>query len=206
MSVLASDHADQVRQRILEGAARAFARAGLRATSVPEIAAESGVSVGLIYRYFSGKAELYAAACMLGAEAEMEGLRARMAAISDPRGRLEHALDFYLRRLREEGEAGLLLGAMAEAGRSPALAAALGLRRETIRGFIEAYLEDRVRDGELAPPTPPLAHAIALTLDGALAEVAVGGAELERTREAILSLLTRLLQPAAGPTPASASA
>lgn len=202
----ATEHADQVRQRILEGAARAFARSGPRATSVPQIAAECGVSVGLIYRYFSGKAELYAAACTLGADAEIEGLRSRMAAIADPKARLEHAVDFYLSRLAEEGEAALLLGAMAEVRRNPAVAAALQVRRDTIHDFIATFLEDRRSEGELAGPVPSLAHAIALTMDGALAEIAVGGAELASTREALLALLTAILQPRSGPAPTSASA
>ena len=57
-----AEHAAAVRERILEGAGRAFAGAGFRA-NVPAIAAEAGVSVGLIYRYFDSKEELFLAVC-----------------------------------------------------------------------------------------------------------------------------------------------
>jgi AcrR family transcriptional regulator len=195
-----SEHADQMRRRILEGAARAFSRSGPQATSVPEIAAEARVSVGLIYRYFSGKAELYAACCTLGAEAEMAGLMAEMAAIRDPRARLAHAVDFYLSRLAKNGEGALLLGAMAEAQRNPGLQASLRLRRDTIVAFIRRYLEERQAEGEVVGSVAPLARAIAMTMDGALTELALGDSDLGSVREAILDLLERLLQ-ASGPAP-----
>ena len=188
-----SEHADQMRRRILEGAARAFSRSGPQATSMPEIAAEASVSVGLIYRYFSGKAELYAACCTLGAEAEM-------AAIRDPRARLAHAVDFYLSRLAQGGEGALLLGALAEAQRNPGLQASLRLRRDTIVAFIRRYLEERQAEGEVEGPVAPLARAIALTMDGALTELALGDSDLGAIRAAILDLLGRLLQ-ASGPAP-----
>ena len=195
-----SEHADQMRRRILEGAARAFSRSGPQATSVPEIAAEAKVSVGLIYRYFSGKAELYAAACTLGAEVEMAGLMAEMAAIRDPRARLAHAVDFYLSRLARGGEGALLLGALAEAQRNPGLQASLRLRRDTIVAFIRRYLEERLAEGDVEGPVAPLARAIAMTMDGALTELALGDSDLGAVREAILDLLGRLLQ-ASGPAP-----
>lgn len=201
-----TERSDQVRQRILDGAARAFARSGPRATSVPEIASESGVSVGLIYRYFKGKAELYAATCFQRAGTEIAALRAEMASIQDPQRRLEHALDFYLARLASDGEAALIIGAMAESHGSPGIGAALELRRDTMRQFIVEYLEERVAARELEPPVEPLAHAISLTLDGALAEIVVGGVELRDTRAAILALLRRVIQVGSGPAPTTASA
>jgi len=51
----------QRRARILEGAAVIFARKGLVATRVADIAAATEMSQGLIYRYFAGKDELFAA-------------------------------------------------------------------------------------------------------------------------------------------------
>ena len=54
-------HAEAMRGRILDGARRAFVGAGYRGASVPEIAREAGVSVGLIYRYFPSRDELLTA-------------------------------------------------------------------------------------------------------------------------------------------------
>jgi AcrR family transcriptional regulator len=48
-------------QRILDGAAAAFAKGGYAATSMEEIAAAAGVSKLLLYRDYAGKRELYQA-------------------------------------------------------------------------------------------------------------------------------------------------
>jgi AcrR family transcriptional regulator len=52
---------DETVQRILDGAAHAFAKGGFAATSMEEIAAAAGVSRLLLYRDFAGKKELYQA-------------------------------------------------------------------------------------------------------------------------------------------------
>ena len=48
-------HATEMRQRILDGAHRAMLSGGYRGTTMPSIATEAGVSVGLLYRYFESK-------------------------------------------------------------------------------------------------------------------------------------------------------
>jgi AcrR family transcriptional regulator len=48
-------------EAILQGAARAFARAGYAATSMEDIAAASGITKLIVYRHFNGKEELYRA-------------------------------------------------------------------------------------------------------------------------------------------------
>jgi AcrR family transcriptional regulator len=52
---------EQTTQRILDGAASAFAKGGFAGTSMEEIAAAAGVSKLLLYRDFAGKRELYEA-------------------------------------------------------------------------------------------------------------------------------------------------
>ncbi|GLW28166.1 TetR/AcrR family transcriptional regulator [Actinoplanes regularis] len=49
------------RRQILEAAARCFARDGFHRTSMQDVVRESGVSAGLVYRYFTGKDEMIAA-------------------------------------------------------------------------------------------------------------------------------------------------
>lgn len=51
----------QRRSEILRGAARAFADGGYAATSMDEIAAESGITKLIVYRHFESKADLYRA-------------------------------------------------------------------------------------------------------------------------------------------------
>ena len=51
---------EQRKAAIVTAAARVFARKGLAGTKIADIAAEAGMSIGLIYRYFSGKDEVFA--------------------------------------------------------------------------------------------------------------------------------------------------
>jgi AcrR family transcriptional regulator len=49
------------RDQILAAATRAFARAGFAATSLDDVAAESGISRVILYRHFDSKTDLYRA-------------------------------------------------------------------------------------------------------------------------------------------------
>jgi AcrR family transcriptional regulator len=53
-----TEKAVRTRQRILEAALALFARKGYEGTTMREIAAEAGCSLGLAYRYFAGKDEM----------------------------------------------------------------------------------------------------------------------------------------------------
>jgi AcrR family transcriptional regulator len=177
----------------------------LQGTSVPDIATECGISVGLLYRYFESKGELFNAICTRQSASEVSALRLEMNSIQDPRRRLEHAVDFYLERLYRGGGAGLLLGALAEAQSNQLVRDALRHRRDGICEFIEGFLTDLASGGELAPGLPISAYVkgIAMLLDGAVVDWAVAGAELDRAaiRQAILDLLGGLLGGPAGQPP-----
>lgn len=55
-----SSRSEEKRQRILEGAIRAFAAGGFYRTRVSDVAREAGVADGTIYLYFEGKDDLLA--------------------------------------------------------------------------------------------------------------------------------------------------
>ena len=90
-------HTAEVRQRIMDGADRAFSDAGFRATSIPAIATAAGVSVGLIYRYFPSKEELFLSVCQQRTEAQLNELAATLGSIADPAERLRAGIEFYTR-------------------------------------------------------------------------------------------------------------
>jgi AcrR family transcriptional regulator len=58
---VSADHLAARRQQILDAAARCFARDGFHSTSVHDIVRESGISAGLVYRYFAGKEDMIVA-------------------------------------------------------------------------------------------------------------------------------------------------
>ena len=53
-----SDPAEATRQRLLEAARHLFTRRGYFNTSIQDIRAASGLSIGSIYHHFSGKEEI----------------------------------------------------------------------------------------------------------------------------------------------------
>jgi AcrR family transcriptional regulator len=61
MPKVTEEHLANRRQQILAAAASCFARNGFHRTSVQDIVRESGLSAGLIYRYFTGKDDMIVA-------------------------------------------------------------------------------------------------------------------------------------------------
>ncbi|MEU4092844.1 TetR/AcrR family transcriptional regulator [Streptomyces sp. NPDC026673] len=61
MPKVSEEHLRARRAQILDAAARCFARAGFHRTTIQDIAAESGFSAGLIYRYFADKDDMIVA-------------------------------------------------------------------------------------------------------------------------------------------------
>ncbi|WP_033261782.1 TetR/AcrR family transcriptional regulator [Amycolatopsis vancoresmycina] len=58
MPKVSDEHLAGRRRQILEAAAGCFARNGFHRTSMQDIVKESGLSAGLIYRYFDGKDDM----------------------------------------------------------------------------------------------------------------------------------------------------
>jgi len=175
-------HAEAMRERILEGGRRAFIAGGFRGTSVPSIAAEASVSVGLIYRYFPSKEELFLELCLSGTPAELADLAARIAPIEDPTERLTVAIDGYFDALLLAIGAPLVLQALAAAPADARIREALRRRGDDMRGFSAAFVRDAIRRGELDPATDvdEVAAVTTMLLDGALVAVAERGESLER--------------------------
>jgi AcrR family transcriptional regulator len=175
-------HAEAMRERILEGGRRAFIAGGFRGTSVPSIAAEASVSVGLIYRYFPSKEELFLELCLSGTPAELDELATAIAPIGDPAERLTVAIDSYFDALTDVIGAPLVLQALAAAPSDERIQAALRRRGDDLRGFGVRFIRDAIERGELDPATDvdDLAAAVTMLLDGALIAFAEQGDGLDR--------------------------
>jgi AcrR family transcriptional regulator len=171
-----------MREQILEGGRRAFIAGGFRGTSVPSIAAEAGVSVGLIYRYFPSKEELFLELCLSGTPDELRDLAERIAHIDDPVERLTVAIDSYFDALFDAIGAPLVLQALAAAPADDRIRAALRRRGDDLRGFSALFTQDAVRRGELPAGTDvdEVAALTTMLLDGALIAVAEQGDALDR--------------------------
>jgi AcrR family transcriptional regulator len=196
-------HAEAMRGRILEGGRRAFIVGGFRGTSVPSIAAEAGVSVGLIYRYFPSKEELFLELCISGTPAELAELAEHLAHIDDPVERLTVAIDSYFDALFHAIGAPLVLQALAAAPSDERIREALRRRGDDLRGFSAAFVSDAIRRGELDPATDvdEVAAMTTMLLDGALVAVAEQGDALDR--DAVRDRVVRTVIAASNLRPAS---
>lgn len=191
-------HAAEVRHRIMDGADRAFSEAGFRGTSIPAIAAAAGVSVGLIYRYFPSKEELFMSVCQQRTEAQLNELAATLGRIEDPAERLRAGIEYYIRSLVEQGWGSIVIHALAEAEGNPRLRDMLVRLTEQERGFAAMFLRESVVRGE-APAdldVDAASLAVALLLQGAIMQQAERGAGFDAAAvgRAITTVLSWPLQ------------
>ncbi len=111
------------RKQVLEAAARCFRRHGFHACSMAEISAEAGMSVGHIYRYFTGK-EAIIAAIVRG---DVDEILTKMAQfpLDQPnlRDTLIGGIEQAVINEMEPGQSTLMIEIRAEAARNPAIAA-----------------------------------------------------------------------------------
>ncbi len=120
-------HLNARRQQIVDAARARFASHGFARTSMADIVAESGLSNGAIYRYFTSKDEIVVAVCEQAGEALPTMLTA------------ETIRDFlgHVRALAREGDhARLVAQIYAEAAVSPALAVVVQQQLSAMRAAV----------------------------------------------------------------------
>jgi AcrR family transcriptional regulator len=188
------EHRAEVRARILAAAREAFATAGFRGTNVPDIAHRAGISVGLIYRYFASKEELFLELCLQGSSVAYQALATELERIDDPHARLRAALGAFLRA--HQGSQGLLvLQALPAAAADARVAEALVRRREELVAFSAGFIRDAIARGEVADtlPVDSMALGVATLLDGAMVALAIPSAAPEPILEALVGLVAAVL-------------
>jgi AcrR family transcriptional regulator len=147
---VSDDHLRARRQEILGGAARCFARAGFHRTTVQDIAAESGLSPGLIYRYFADKDDIVAAIATQWHE--------RQARTPETLADLAAGYLALLRSLAEPAEKERVrLGVQiwAEALRAPRIHAVARAGVDAPREVVAALIRAAQDRGELPAALPP---------------------------------------------------
>jgi AcrR family transcriptional regulator len=197
-------HEQEVRDRILAAATRVFSEKGYQGSTIADVVRESGLSVGAIYTYFSGKDELIRSSCDQIAARGLDQLAERLAPATTTAERLAIAIRLYVETIDDyDGAPGQisLVQAWAEADREPGVREMLAARRERLVGAGRYLIAQGIASGEL----PGWIDVDAVTrgflglLDGLLLQHIEAGAasrpaDLERRAAAILELLL-----AAGP-------
>jgi AcrR family transcriptional regulator len=192
-------HEQEVRDRILAAAIRVFSEKGYHSSTIADVVRESGLSVGAIYTYFSGKDELIRLSCDEIATRGLDQLAERLAPATTTAERMSIAIRLFIETIDDyDGAPGQisLVQAWAEADREPGVREMLAARRERLVGAGRYLIGQGVASGEL----PAWLDVDAVTrgflglLDGLLLQRIEAGdgyrpADLERRAAAILELL-----------------
>ncbi len=199
MPRVSAAHEQEVRDRILAAASRVFAEKGYHSSTIADVVRESGLSVGAIYTYFSGKDELIRLTCEDIASRGLDELAARLAPATTTAERLAIAIRLYVETIDEYGGAPgqiSLVQAWAEADREPVVREMLVGRRERLAGAGQLLLRQGVINGELPASldVDAVTRGILALLDGLMLQRIEAGdayrpADLERRATAIVELL-----------------
>lgn len=147
------------RQALIDATARALARHGAGGVSVRTIAAEAGVSPGLVTHHFEGVEPLIAATYRQVSERVGEALGAAVeAAGTDPRARLEaYVIGNFLPPVMDEELLGTWLGLLGLTKSMPLVSAAHAESYAGFRAAMEQLLADCGGKGD------PWLEAVAIT-------------------------------------------
>lgn len=152
---------EERRHRLLTSAQDLFGKRGYRSTEVDDIARRAGVTKPMLYRHFpGGKAEIFLAVLEEHMNSLMRVLWEALASSSEPRRRLHHGLDAYI-RYAEANTAGFRLLTQAPAQFEPEVAKRLSEFRELIVRGLSHTIADVMKGAGLPAEGAPLyAHAM----------------------------------------------
>jgi TetR/AcrR family transcriptional regulator, transcriptional repressor of aconitase len=161
MPKVAQSHLDARRQQIVDAARARFASHGFARTSMTDIVAESGLSTGAIYRYFTSKDEIVIAVCEQATGAFPTELTAET---------VSRFLEHVRTLAREKGHARLNAQIYAEAAISPALAAIVQQQLAAMRTAVADLIP-----ADQAAEAAAIAEAFVALCHGYNQELAVRG-------------------------------
>jgi AcrR family transcriptional regulator len=135
---------EERRRHILDISVLVFARQGLAATKIADIAAEGSMSQGLIYRYFTSKEEIYAAVLERAMQSTLRIGREALEREGSPLEKLRWLLQFVIDGVWSRSEYALVVQdmlinqAMPQEIRAPAFEQAIAFQQILYRLIAEA--------------------------------------------------------------------
>lgn len=164
----AVSRADARRAQILEAAHTCFSREGLHGASMASMAAEAGLSVGQIYRYFENKEAVIAALCEVHLEEWSQRLAAARARSDDVVEEMIEMARYNCEKLEEPGAIAMVLEFFSEAARNQRIGALVCAVDEAARARLRELL---ARPGEDAAAAMARASMATILLEGWLLRV-----------------------------------
>jgi AcrR family transcriptional regulator len=141
------------RARLIESAARVFARRGFHGASVQDIAREAGATTGAIYSNFTGKEDLYLAVFEEHVATQIRAYTERFASSADLDARSRAGADYWMAQLSVDPDFfPLYMEFWAHAMRDPELRPRFAARFAVFRETFARLIEEGARDVGIEPP------------------------------------------------------
>lgn len=187
----------QREQQIIEAALSRFIETGFHQTSMQDVAAASGFSIGLIYRYFESKEAIIARVAQLDREATIEAVDA-LPETGDIISAWARWLGQAVADWSEPGTVRLVNEVYAEASRNPSLQATLEKSEAALWRSIEFKLDQQAAAGSLqgAAKASHIALGLVILFDGAVSRRFSSPALAQDALDAVLLDLVAGLFPA----------
>jgi AcrR family transcriptional regulator len=134
--------AERRRRQVLDAANTLFKRHGFHSTSMAQIAAEAGMSVGHIYRYFENKEAVIAAIVEEDLDQQRETINTMLQDPAGVRAAMVAKVDTGVAKMLDRMDAALFLEVMAEAARHPKIAESARLHHEAAQMCVGWLFED----------------------------------------------------------------
>jgi AcrR family transcriptional regulator len=181
------------RAEILDAALKVFARRGLEATKITDIAEQAGVSHGLLYHYFPTKEAVFEAIIERSVSDGLTIIDEAERSTPDAWLALERIVDAFLAGLRERTEFNRILAvAVSSEAAPPGIRLVIQQSEDLVLERLIALIDCCERDGRI-PPGNADGRALALTalIQGLAIFGAYGGrfATTFPARETVLALL-----------------
>ena len=138
------------RRQILEAALDCFTTRGVEATSISDIRARCGASVGSIYHHFRSKEELAAALYMEGLRSYQEGFLRELRRHKDAESGVRAVVGYHLRWVSEKTNWARYLLYLREDSSITAAEDAIGSINQSFVAAMMSWLTPHVQAGDIA--------------------------------------------------------
>ncbi|AUX39633.1 uncharacterized protein SOCE26_010280 [Sorangium cellulosum] len=145
---------DERRRALLRAARVVFGRKGFAAAKIADVAAQAGISHGLVYHYYPEKESLFAATIEASAEGWATLVAAARAQAGTPWDRLVYLCGRMIAGMREEPEHLLMTVHVYSEDASPGVRDVLRRLRQRVLGDLQALIQDGQRAGQVARGDP----------------------------------------------------
>lgn len=176
------------RAMVLQGAARVFAKMGVRAVSVETLLAASGISRRTFYRLYQSKEHVMIALYELGTDELLRACQLAVEQERDPLRQIERCIDAHLKNARDRGRLVFVLGGEAQHQES-----ALHARRMQVHDELVDMLTASAARHFSGGVDPLLVRALLLALESVTRIVLAEGNEGRRVSEVALARARRVM-------------